>query len=206
MSSLAWIPSDSGASRIACDPLDPALGGNVIGGDRRTFHPELWSFLISRFGVESMLDVGSGEGHCVRYFADLGVRATGFDGLRQNVEQSVAPIVLHDLRSGPYLLPVDLVHCCEVVEHVAERHLPSLLGTLANGRVIAMTHAIPGQGGHHHVNCQPAEYWIERVEALGYSFLPDVTAQGKELIVKAGHWTYFVGTGLIFQRLPSAGA
>lgn len=200
MDSLAWMPSDSGASRIAYDPLDPALGGNVIGGDRRTFHPALWSFLVSEFAVESVLDVGCGEGHCVRYFADLGIRAVGFDGLRQNVNHSVAPIVLHDLRLGPFILPVDLVHCCEVVEHVEARYLPNLLRTLASGRVIAMTHAVPGQGGHHHVNCQPADYWIERLEALGYSFLPDVTAHGRKLIEQSGQWTYFVASGLIFER------
>lgn len=200
MEPLAWIPSDSGASRIAYDPSDPALGGNVIGGDRRTFHPDLWSYLVSRFSVESVLDVGCGEGHAVRYFTDRGISASGFDGLRQNVEHSVAPIELHDLRDGPFALPVDLVHCCEVAEHLEERYLPNLLSTLANGRVIAMTHAVPGQGGHHHVNCQPAEYWITRVEAIGYSYLPDATALGRQLISDAGYWTYFVASGLIFER------
>jgi SAM-dependent methyltransferase len=193
-------PVKDGPTRLALDPLDPALGGNVIGGDRRTYHPALWSFLISRFAVTSMLDVGCAEGHCVKYFADQGIHAVGFDGMRQNVERAITPIVLHDLRDAPYLMPVDLLHCCEVVEHVAERYLPNLLATLANGRVIAMTHAVPGQGGHHHVNEQPAEYWIERVEALGYTYLPEETAHGKELIENTGQWTYFVGTGLIFER------
>ncbi len=197
--SAHWILSDSGASRIAIDPLDPALGGNVIGGDRRTYHPPLWAFLISRFVITSMLDVGCAEGRCVRYFASQGVSAAGFDGLRANVERAVTPVELHDLRSGPYLMPVDLVHCCEVVEHIDEQHLPSLLRTLANGRVIAMTHAVPGQGGHHHVNCQPASYWIERIEALGYAFRPDETATGKRLIEDSGQWTYFASSGLIFE-------
>jgi hypothetical protein len=35
-----------------------------------------------------MLDAGCGEGHCVRYFSDGGIRAAGFDGLMQNVEHS----------------------------------------------------------------------------------------------------------------------
>lgn len=198
------LKSDSSGedmSHLALDPADPSLGGNVIGGDSRTYHPALWDFLTAQFKVRSMLDVGTGEGHCVRYFAnELGISATGFDGLRQNVARAVLPIQLHDLRSGPFLLEVDLVHCCEVVEHIDAEYLPSLLATLANGRIIAMTHAVPGQGGHHHVNCQPAEYWIERIEALGYSFLPDVTKVARRLIEKTGNWTYFVGTGLIFER------
>jgi SAM-dependent methyltransferase len=187
-------------ARLARDPADPALGGNVIGGDRRTFHPMLWEFLVDRFGVRTVLDVGCGEGHCVRFFRERGIDAVGFDGLRANVERAVTPIELHDLRDGPYELPVDLVHCCEVVEHVEERFLDHLLQTLANGRVIAMTHAVPGQGGHHHVNCRPAEYWIEHLAALDYRLLADETARGRALVEAHDHWTYFVGTGLVFER------
>ena len=29
---------------------------------------------------------------------------------------------------------------------------------------VAMTYAPPGQGGYHHVNCQPKEYWIENLK------------------------------------------
>jgi SAM-dependent methyltransferase len=184
----------------AKDPDDPALGGNVIGGDPQTYHPALWSYLVERFSVESMLDVGCGEGHCLRFFSGLGVRAFGFDALKRNVQQAVAPIELHDLRRGPFIMAVDLVHCCEVVEHIEERFLPFLLRTLANGRVIAMTHALPGQGGHHHVNCQLSSYWIEKLEGCGYAFLERETDQGKAIIKANGAWTYFVSSGLIFER------
>jgi SAM-dependent methyltransferase len=185
---------------IAEDPDDSALGGNIVGGDPQTYHPELWTYLVSRFGIGSLLDVGCGEGHCVQYFAASGIRAVGFDGLRRNVECAVVPIVLHDLRDAPFHLPVDLVHCCEVVEHIAERYLPNLLPTLANGRVIAMTHAVPGQTGYHHVNCQPTRYWIDKIEAMGYAFLPRETLAAKARILQAGHWTYFVRSGLLFER------
>ena len=130
-------------SFLTKDPDDPALGGNMIGGDPQTYHPALWSFLIDRFRVSSMLDVGCGEGHCVEYFTGVGVQSVGFDGLKRNVEEARVPIVLHDLRRAAIVLPVDLVHCCEVVEQIDEQFLPRLLSTLANGRVIAMTHALP---------------------------------------------------------------
>jgi 2-polyprenyl-3-methyl-5-hydroxy-6-metoxy-1,4-benzoquinol methylase len=185
---------------LATDPNDPALGGNVIGGDPDTYHPALWSYVVARFAPASMLDVGCGEGHCVKYFADLGVRAHGFDGLKGNVERAVVPIAWHDLRRGPFIMPVDLVHCCEVVEHIEERFLGNLLRTLANGRVIVMTHAVPGQTGYHHVNCQPAGYWIGQLEARGYRLLEAETAEGKARIVESGTWTYFLRSGLILER------
>jgi SAM-dependent methyltransferase len=186
--------------QFAIDPADPSLGGNIIGGDPETFHPPLWAWLIERFAPRSMLDVGCGEGHCVRHFAQLGVQAFGFDGLRANVERAVAPIALHDLRTGPFVMPVDLVHCCEVVEHIDARYVDNVLRTLANGCVVAMTHALPGQPGYHHVNCQPAQYWIEGLEALGYQYLPAETAEGKARIAAAGQWSYFSTSGLVFRR------
>ena len=185
---------------VALDPKDPALGGNIIGGDPNTYHPALWSFLVERFSVKSILDVGCGEGHCVKYFSDLGVRAVGFDGLQTNIERAVVPITFHDLRLGPFIMPVDLVLCCEVVEHIKEKYLPNLLQTLANGRVIAMTHARPGQVGHHHVNCQPASYWIKNLETLGVDMLPLETRKGKSQIKASGRWTYFIQSGLILVR------
>lgn len=181
------------------DPSDLALGGNIAGGDPNTWQPALWDFLIARFGIRTMLDVGAGEGHCVEWFAQHGVAAEGFDGLAANCRQSVATVYLHDLRRSPYIRPVDLVHCCEVVEHIEERYLGNLLDTLANGRVIALTHALPGQVGHHHVNCQPPVYWVEHLEGRGYRYLVGETARARHAVVDAG-WTYFAQSGLIFER------
>ena len=64
-----------------------------------------------------------------------------------------------------------------------------------------MTHALPGQGGYHHVNCQPASYWVQRIEALGYTLRRDMTEAGKARITAAGMSTYFVSSGLIFERV-----
>lgn len=185
---------------LAKDPRDPALGGNVIGGDPQTYHPALWSFLIERYRVASMLDVGCGEGHCVQWFGRCGIEAVGFDGLPANVERAVVPIKLHDLRVGPFVLPVDLVHCCEVVEHIEPTYLENLLQTLASGRVVAMTHAQPGQGGHHHVNCQDAGYWIAHLARYDYQLDPEATQQAKDAIAASGSWTFFQKSGMVFER------
>jgi len=112
----------------------------------------------------------------------------------------VIPISLHDLRNGPFITSVDLVLCCEVVEHIEEAYLDNVLRTLANGRVIAMTHAFPGQEGYHHVNCQSPDYWIEKLRLHGYEFLPEITEEGNNAIKDSGKWTYFMESGLIFER------
>ena len=77
-----------------------------------------------------MLDVGCGEGHAVRFFHNLGLYACGIDGLRKNVENAVAPVALHDLLSGPFVMPVDFVWSCEVAEHIGLTGIDNYLNTL----------------------------------------------------------------------------
>ena len=79
------------------------------------------------------------------------------------LDRAVTPIAQHDLLTSSYYMPVDLVWSCEVAEHITETKVDYYIKTLCNGKIIAMTHAFPNQVGHHHVNCQPSEYWIEKI-------------------------------------------
>ncbi len=151
-----------------------------------------------------MLDVGCGEGYAVAFFDRLGLHSHGIDGLLANVERAIVPIAHHDLTAGPYRMPVDLVVSIEVAEHISEEHVDNYLDTLANGRVVCMTAAPPHQDGHHHVNCQPSEYWIAHLEKRGYLFSHENEAYRKVCQTEVG-FKYFSMSGLIFHR-ASAGA
>ena len=137
----------------------------------------------------------------MQWFWDHGVGAIGIDGLRANILNSVADnqLIWLDLTDHPYRFAVDLVWCCEVVEHIEERYLNNLLWTLSNGRVIAMTHALPGQLGHHHVNLQPPEYWVRHICSYGYEVLDPEPF--RKLIT--GRKNYFAQSGLIFRKCPA---
>lgn len=182
------------------DPARPDLGGNLRAGDSCSFTPTLWRYLIDRFGVRSMLDVGCGEGHAVAFFKRHGVDAHGIDGLLLNVQRAVCPIALHDLTQGPYTMPVDLVLCVELVEHIEERYLDPLIQTLTNGQIIAMTHCLPGvDGGHHHVNLQPKEYWVKHVQGKGYTLATDNDLYRTIANAETG-MKYFSQSGLVFVK------
>ncbi len=181
------------------DSLRPDLGGNLRHGDICTHSPVLWRFLVERFAVTSVLDVGCGEGHAVAFFRRLGCISHGIDGLRLNIERAVTPIALHDLTDSSYTMPVDMVWSCEVAEHLPDSNISHYINTLANGRIIAMTHARPGQSGHHHVNCQPQEYWVEKMTEKGFT-LDKQNDDYRKIARSDLIFNYFSSTGLIFHR------
>lgn len=172
------------------------LGGYVQGGDPNTYAPEVWEYFMTLCNVKSVLDIGAGEGHAANWFHKKGCKVMAIEGdpngyrvCCENLGKESA--ILHDYTEGfvrlPQLSRYDLVWCCEFVEHVEERFSRNFLHTFQYGDLIAMTHAVPGQPGWHHVNCQPQEYWVNRVESLGlHVFKPDLS-NGLRAITRA-HW------------------
>lgn len=193
---------------------DGHLGGYVRGGDPGTWCPHLWRWIVKAFDIHSVLDVGCGEGQSTRFFHKLGCEATGVDGCRQAIVDSVIPehAALHDFCDGPFRCTrsFDLVWSCEFVEHVDEEFLPHILSTFALSRkVVAITHAFPGQeSGHHHVNCRPSRYWIDHIERLGFTCLVGGTRQARQVTLADHHRiNHFARGGLLFVRtVPSSSA
>jgi len=154
------------------DPTASHFGGNIAEGDPLTFAPTAWNYIIDRFAIGSVLDLGSGLGHAARYFANKGVQTIAVDGLESNVARAVFPTVMVDLTKQPVRCNVDLVHCQEVVEHIAPEHVDNVIASLACGRFLVMSHAVPGQPGFHHVNCQTWDYWVDKMLRVGMHLLP----------------------------------
>lgn len=173
------------------------LGGNPLEGDPYTYAPNTWLYLINRFCIESMLDVGSGLGHCPWFFFKHGVKCLALDGLEDNIKNAVYPTVQWDITKGPFKTKVHLTHCQEVVEHIEEKHIQNLIDTLKCGKYICITHAVPEQGGHHHVNCQTTEYWFEVMKNNNCYLLEEDTERIREISLKDKSG-YLGNTGLLF--------
>jgi hypothetical protein len=61
----------------------------------------------------------------------------------------------------------DVVQCLELAEHLAEHAADGLIESIVrHGDVVLFSAAVPGQGGTHHRNEQPLQYWRETFDAL----------------------------------------
>lgn len=158
------------------------------------------------FSIKSMLDVGCGPGGMVKLGTESGLDAFGVDG-----DPKVQPgwfdqskFMLHDFTKGsaPIEKTYDLCWSVEFVEHVHAEFIPNFVAAYQQCKVLFMTHATPGQGGYHHVNEQPEQYWLDQIQGYGFRFDRQYTNKLREVsTMNVGHrrWAPYVKlTGLVF--------
>jgi len=178
---------------------NPHLGGNLIEGDPFTFSPNVWNYVIERFAINSILDLGSGLGHSSEWFFRKGMKVIAAEGLEENITKSLYPTIQVDLTKNPINCNVDLVHCQEVVEHIDELYLENTLKSLACGKFILLTNALPGQGGYNHVNEQNVEYWVRNLARYNCHVLVTDTQRIRAIAQNEGAM-YLARTGTLYAN------
>ncbi len=189
---------------------DSHLGGSMSGqiGDPATYYPNLWTWAVGMLEVKSVIDVGCGEGFSLAYFLGLGCDAQGVEGYAASIRKSAHSdrITQHDYEKEPYVPArvFDMAWCCEFVEHVEADKMDHFFATFKQAKVVFMTFAVPGQGGHHHVNEQPAEYWIDAFQRRHFRLSTDLTnaartvALADALLYSNKMPMHFASKGLVF--------
>jgi SAM-dependent methyltransferase len=181
------------------------LGGYYTTVDLPSHCPKMFKYIVDTLQINSVLDVGCGMGYQMQEFMKYCDDVIGIDGSPYASENSPVKenIFQHDFTVGELLTEdrYDLCWCCEFVEHVKEEYKDNFLSTFAFCKYVAMTHAVPGQGGHHHVNCQPKEYWIDNMERYGFEYDEEFTEKLKKIALTEGdYFPHFASTGLFFRK------
>jgi SAM-dependent methyltransferase len=130
--------------------------------------------LTAALAVGSIVDFGCGHGAWLSAWAETGASVFGVDGAYVD-----ARLLLMDpacFQAADLSAPIDLgrkfdlVQSLEVAEHIPAACSGIFVDTLvAHGAYVMFSAATPGQGGEHHVNEQPLEYWRAIFRARGYA-------------------------------------
>lgn len=152
-----------------------------LGGHENETHIDdgALSYLIEAHNFKSMVDIGCGPGGMVDLARRKGLDVVGLDGdyTVQRPESIQDLIKIHDFTTGSYDLGkiYDLAWTVEFVEHVDEKYMDNFIDVMKQCRYVVMTHAFPGQPGHHHVNCKHASYWLKEMSNRGFTYDPRAT-------------------------------
>lgn len=136
---------------------------------------EIIPFILDFYKPKNVLDVGCGLGTWSYVFKQKGINVVGldWDGVNRDLlvleENEFIPT---DLEKGFQLQEkFDLIICLEVAEHLSEDSSDVFIKSLVNhSDVILFSAAIPNQGGDHHVNEQPFQYWINKFSLYSFDF------------------------------------
>lgn len=146
--------------------------------------------------LKSVIDVGCGVGTWLKAWKDLNptIKIAGIDGnsvderyyqiplnsyAEVNLTHSYVDILKeitahfapppHNISFVDSIKPFSLVQSLEVAEHIDMVYAENFIDLLTSlGDIVLFSAAIPFQGGTHHINCQPPQYWADKFFARGY--------------------------------------
>lgn len=182
-----------------------------LGGHKGRTHVDQGTldFLKKDFNIKTMLDIGCGPAGMVKLARENGISAHGIDG-DFTVKRDIDPlwITIHDYTVGPSLLDmcVDLVWSVEFLEHVYEEYQDNYMKDFTKGKHVLITFAPLGKAGHHHVNCNTEEYWINVFDRYGFRYDAKTTKKIREVTTmnvkkdKVSKKAWIQNNGLFFVK------
>lgn len=168
---------------------DEHLGGCIQGGDEDTYDEKVWIYLIEKFGIKSIIDVGCGEGWSTEFFKRKGLKVLGVEGSQKVINGSPHKelLIQHDYTKGKLKIKqkFDAIWTCEFVEHVEQQYVENFLDTFEKVDYIFMTYSEPqwSTGGYHHVNCRDQNYWNVKLASIGFKYLLEDSLAAREIAI-----------------------
>lgn len=201
------IGPSGGFCMNASETVKSGVGGNGC------MNTKLTDFLAENLlASKAVLDVGCGLGQYGRYLtdqrSDLNVQWAGIDGSEDIEAYTRGFVKFADLTDGlPHFAqkPWDWVMSIEVAEHVPLKHEGSFLYNVVSWarEGVILSWAVPSQGGHFHVNCQPERYVDCMMDKLGFAPMKMQRDAARSAVRTNGQCMWLSNTIMIFKRIQS---
>ena len=122
--------------------------------------------VLQAYDVESVVDIGCGDGRYTKYFLEHGMFCVGYDGSPLTPEITGGQCMIRDFSIPVDIGQFDLVLSLEVGEHIPKEYEQVFIDNVCNAskKYICLSWAVVGQGGTGHVKCQNNNDVIGEVE------------------------------------------
>jgi glycosyltransferase involved in cell wall biosynthesis/SAM-dependent methyltransferase len=179
--------------------LPERLNYNHMQAEEKPMADRLALWIKSILDPNTVLDVGCGPGHFVESLRSVNVNATGAD-IDERVKgkdylQYKSIFELDTERA-------DVTLCIEVAEHIEESKSDEIVKQLykVTDKTLIFTAAQPGQGGIGHINCQPKEYWLNKLTAIGFKYNQQKHEELLTYIKQGSYMGWFINNLLVFDK------
>ena len=167
--------------------------------------PVMTATIVRLFKPTSVIDVGCGAGTLLAQLKQHGLAVKGLEysdaGIARCREKGIH-VVKFDLESEETIQgSSDVTVSFEVAEHLPESLANNYVRVITQfSPVLMMSAATVGQGGLDHVNEQPHEYWIEKIQRQGFDYDGDTSHQVRGEWREMGVASWYVNNTMIFRR------
>jgi SAM-dependent methyltransferase len=157
------------------------------------------------FKPNSVTDVGCGAGTLLAQLKQNGLQVKGLEysdaGIARCREKGI-DVERFDLETEKGIQgSSDVTVSFEVAEHLPESLADNYVRVISQfSPVVIMSAATIGQGGLDHVNEQPHEYWIEKMERRGFDYDGHTSVQVRQEWAGVGVASWYVNNTMIFRR------
>ena len=179
--------------------LPERLNYNHMQAEEKPMANRLALWIKTELDPQTVLDVGCGPGHFVESLRSVNVNATGAD-----IDERVKG---KDYLQYKSIFELDTEHadvtlCIEVAEHIEESKSDDIAKQLykVTDKTLIFTAAQPGQGGVGHINCQPKEYWMNKLTAAGFKYNQKRHEELLTYIKQGSYMGWFINNLLVFEK------